>query len=57
MPQADKLLMNIDQAEASVATPDAITDQLTRVASITAKGYGILNTFPGTVEGNANQTL
>jgi len=54
MPQADKLLMNIDQAEASVATPDAITDQLTRVASITAKGYGILNTFPGTVEGNAN---
>ena len=54
MPQADKLLMNIEKAEASVATPDKITDQLTRVAAITAKGYGILNTFPGTVEGNAN---
>ena len=54
MPQADKLLMNIEKAEASVASPDKITDQLTKVAAITAKGYGILNTFPGTVEGNAN---
>ena len=54
MPQADKLLMNIEKAEADVPTPGAITEQLTKVASITAKGYGILNTFPGTMAGNAN---
>ena len=54
MPKVDKLLMNIKQAEEDVATPEAITDSLTKVASITAKGYGILNTFPGTPEGNTN---
>ena len=54
MPKVDKLLMNIQEAEESVATPEAITDSLTKVASITAKGYGILNTFPGTPEGNTN---
>ena len=54
MPKVDKLLMNIKQAEEDVATPEAITDSLTKVASITAKGYGILNTFPGTAEGNTN---
>ena len=46
--------MNIQEAEESIATPEAITDSLTKVASITAKGYGILNTFPGTPEGNTN---
>ena len=54
MPKVDKLLMNLKQAEEDVATPEAITDSLTKVASITAKGYGILNTFPGTPEGNTN---
>ena len=54
MPKVDKLLMNIQEAEESIATPEAITDSLTKVASITAKGYGILNTFPGTPEGDTN---
>jgi len=54
MPRVDKLLMNVKEAEENVATPEAITDSLTKVASITAKGYGILNTFPGTPEGNTN---
>ena len=54
MPRVDKLLMNVKEAEEDVATPEAITDSLTKVASITAKGYGILNTFPGTPEGNTN---
>ena len=54
MPRVDKLLMNVKEAEEDVATPEAITDSLTKVASITAKGYGILNTFPGTAEGNTN---
>jgi len=54
MPRVDKLLMNVKEAEESIATPEAITDSLTKVASITAKGYGILNTFPGTAEGNTN---
>ncbi len=54
MPKVDKLLMNIQEAEESIATPEAITDSLTKVASITAKGFGILNTFPGTQEGDTN---
>ena len=54
MPRVDKLLMNIKEAEESIATPEAITDSLTKVASITAKAYGILNTFAGTPEGNTN---
>ena len=53
-PKVDKLLMNIQEAEESIATPEAITDSLTKVASISAKGYGILNTFPGTKEGDIN---
>tara|TARA_R100000654_G_scaffold16245_1_gene34163 strand:- start:3 stop:1742 length:1740 start_codon:yes stop_codon:yes gene_type:complete len=54
MPRVDKLLMNIKEAEESIATPEAITDSLTKVASISAKGYGILNTFPGTQIGDTN---
>ena len=53
-PRVDKLLMNIKKVDEEVATPEAITDSLTKVASISAKGYGILNTFPGTYEGNIN---
>ena len=41
MPRVDKLLMNIQKAEESIATPEAITDSLTKVASITAKGLHI----------------
>jgi len=54
MPKADKLLFNTRKAEGSVVTPEALTDSLTKVAGITAKGYGILNTFPGTAQGNTN---
>ena len=54
MPKADKLLMNIQKAEEGVATPESITDELTKVAALTAKGYGILNTFPTTEAGRKN---
>ena len=54
MPKADKLLMKLQKAEESVATPESITDELTKVAAITAKGYGILNTFPSTEAGMKN---
>ena len=53
-PKVDKLLMNVQRAEESVASPEALTDSLTKVAGITAKGYGILDTFPGTAQGNTN---
>ena len=33
---------------------DQMGDAQLKIASITAKGYGILNTFPGTEAGNAN---
>jgi hypothetical protein len=54
MPKADKLLMKLQKAEEGVATPESITDELTKVAAITAKGYGILNTFPSTETGMKN---
>ena len=54
MPKVDKLLMNVKRAEESVVSPEALTDSLTKVAGITAKGYGILDTFPGTAQGNTN---
>jgi len=54
MPKADKLLMKLQKAEEGVATPESITDELTKVAAITAKGYGILNTFPSTEAGMKN---
>ena len=53
-PKVDKLLMNVQRAEENVVSPEALTDSLTKVAGITAKGYGILNTFPGTAQGNTN---
>ena len=53
-PRADKLLMKIEKAEAGVATPESITDELTKVAALTAKGYGILNTFPTSEAGQKN---
>ena len=53
-PKVDKLLMNVQRAEENVVSPEALTDSLTKVAGITAKGYGILDTFPGTAQGNTN---
>jgi len=54
MPKADKLLMNIKEAEEGVATPEAITNELTKVAALTAKGFGILNTYPTSEAGFKN---
>lgn len=54
MPKADKLLMKIKEAEADVATPEAITNELTKVTALNAKGYGILNTYPTTEAGMKN---
>ena len=54
MPKSDKLLMKLQKAEEGVATPESITDELTKVAALTAKGYGILNTFPSTEAGMKN---
>ena len=53
-PRVDKLLMNVQKAEENVVSPEALTDSLTKVAGITAKGYGILSTFPNTEIGNTN---
>jgi len=54
MPKVDKLLMNVQRAEDRVVSPEALTDSLTKVAGITAKGYGILDTYPNTKLGNTN---
>ena len=54
MPKADKLLMKIREAEEEVATPEAITNELTKVAALTAKGFGILNTYPTSEAGFKN---
>ena len=56
MPNADKLLMNLRKIEEGSKMPaaDQMGDAQLKIAGITAKGYGILNTFPGTAEGNAN---
>ena len=55
-PRVDKLLLNLRNIDAQDEVPvqDKVGDAQLKIASITAKGYGILNTFPGTVEGNAN---
>jgi len=54
MPKADKLLMKLQKAEEGVATPESVTDELTKVAALTAKGYGILNTYPTSQAGMKN---
>ncbi len=54
MPKADKLLMKLQKAEEGVATPESITDELTKVTALTAKGYGILNTYPTSEAGRKN---
>jgi len=54
LPKADKLLMKLQKAEEGVATPESITDELTKVAALSAKGYGILNTFPTSEAGQKN---
>ena len=56
-PRVDKLLMNIREAEKNVPEPEAITDASLKVRGLSAKAYGILNTFPGTFEGDTNLKL
>ena len=56
-PRVDKLLMNIEEAEKGVPEPEAITDARLKVRGLSAKAYGILNTFPGTYEGDTNLKL
>lgn len=55
-PRVDKLLLNLRKIDEQNEVPvvDQVGDAQLKIASITAKGYGILNTFPGTAEGNAN---
>ena len=55
-PRVDKLLLNLKKIDEQNEMPvvDQMGDAQLKIASITAKGYGILNTFPGTIEGNAN---
>lgn len=55
-PRVDKLLLNLKKIDEQNEMPivDQMGDAQLKIASITAKGYGILNTFPGTAEGNAN---
>jgi len=55
-PRIDKLLLNLRKIDEQNEMPvvDQMGDAQLKIASITAKGYGILNTFPGTAEGNAN---
>ena len=58
-PRVDKLLLNLRKIDEQNEVPvqDQVGDAQLKIASITAKGYGILNTFPGTAEGNANLNL
>ena len=53
-PKADKLLHELSTAEAKVESPEVITDKLTKVASLSAQAYGILKTFPSSMEGQLN---
>ena len=55
-PRVDKLLLNLKKIDEQNEMPvvDQMGDAQLKIASITAKGYGIFNTFPGTAEGNAN---
>ena len=51
MPNADKLLMNIDKAEGGISEAEAITDLQIQGATITAKSFGILNVYPDSLAG------
>ena len=55
-PRVDKLLLNLRKIDEQNQMPvaDQMGDAQLKIASITARGYGVLNTFPGTIEGNAN---
>ena len=54
MPKADKLLFKLREAEAGVPDPEIITDKLTKIGALRAKGYGILRSFPTSAEGMTN---
>lgn len=51
MPRADKLLMNIEKATSEVPQAEAVTDLQIKGAAITAKGFGLLNTYPDDAAG------
>ena len=51
MPKADKLLHNIQKAEAKVESPEAMFNKAMAIAPISAKAYGILGYYPDSKEG------
>ena len=51
MPKADKLLHNIQKAEAKVESPEVLFSKAMTIAPISAKAYGILGYYPDTKEG------
>ena len=51
MPKADKLLHNIQKAEAKVESPEVIFSKAMTIAPLSAKAYGILGYYPDTKEG------
>ena len=51
MPKADKLLHNIQKAEAKVESPEAMFNKAMAIAPISAKAYGILGFYPDSKEG------
>ena len=53
-PKSDRLLHKISQAEERVESPEILTDKAMKIAAVSAQAYGILNTFPGTLEGQVN---
>ena len=54
MPRADKLLFNLKKIDEEVGGDFQTVNQITKVASISAKGYGILNTYPSSQAGMKN---
>ena len=51
MPKADKLLHNIQKAEAKVESPEVMFSKAMTIAPLSAKAYGILGYYPDTKEG------
>ena len=51
MPKADKLLHNIQKAEAKVESPEVMFNKAMTIAPLSAKAYGILGFYPDSKEG------
>ena len=51
MPKADKLLHNIQKAEAKVESPEVMFNKAMTIAPLSAKAYGILGYYPDSKEG------